>query len=149
MMLDRKRVMKAILLDGDWLAIGLFVLLGQMDHGMFSAAALPRLLQTTVVLAAPWTVVAALMGAHRVEPDARNKWRFLRRSLTAWLVAAPLALLLRAWLQGQASIIVAFFVVTLGLGGVFLLVWRGVFWWGMGVTRRGTEGEVGRLEIGD
>lgn len=148
-MMDRKRVMWLILLAGDWLAIGLFVLLGQMDHGILSAAGLPRLLQTTAVLAGPWTVVAALLGAYRVGPEVGNGWRFLGRSLTAWLVAAPLALLLRAWLQGQASIIVAFFVVTLGLGGVFLLVWRGVFWWGMGVTRRGTEGEVGRLEIGD
>jgi hypothetical protein len=132
-----------VLLVGDWLAIGLFVLLGQMDHGMFSAAGLPRLLQTTVVLAAPWTVVAALLGAYQVEPDARNKWRFLGRSLTAWLVAAPLALLLRAWLQGQAAIIVAFFVVTLMLGGAFVLLWRGLFGWRVGGV------EIGGLESGD
>jgi hypothetical protein len=52
---------------------------------------------------------------------------FFGRSLTAWLVAAPLALLLRALLREQAAIIAIFMVVTIGLGGAFLLSWRGLF----------------------
>ena len=36
-------------------------------------------------------------------------------------------LLVRAWLHGQATIVVIFFVVMLGLGGLFLLGWRVAF----------------------
>ena len=52
---------------------------------------------------------------------------FFGRSLTAWLIAAPLALLLRAYLHGQATIIVIFMAITMGLGGAFLLIWRGLY----------------------
>jgi hypothetical protein len=114
-----------ILLIGDWLALGLFVLLGQLDHEVLQ---LPRLLQTVAVFVAPWTVVALLLGAVRVEPQ-HSAQAFLSRTLVAWLVAAPIALLLRALLLGQATIIVAFMLVTMGLGGLFLLAWRSAYVW--------------------
>jgi hypothetical protein len=127
-MLERRRTVQTIwLLVGDWLALGLFVLLGQIDHDLLALYGLSRLLLTTVELALPWTVVAVLLGAYWVAPD-KGQWRFLGRTLNAWLVAAPLALLLRAWLHGQATIIVIFFALTLGLAGAFLLVWRWLFY---------------------
>ena len=43
------------------------------------------------------------------------------------LAVAPLALLLRAFLHGQATIIVTFMLVTMGLGGGFLLAWRLIY----------------------
>lgn len=114
------------LLIGDWLALGLFVFLGQVDHGMISDNPLPRLLKTSAEFVLPWTVVALLWGAYRVTPNMTFR-TFYGRSLTAWLIAAPLALLLRAYLHGQATIIVIFMVVTMGLGGGFLLIWRGLY----------------------
>lgn len=111
---------------GDWLALGFFVFLGQLDHGMVGANALPRLLRTTAEIGLPWTAVALLWGAYKLPADMTSR-AFFGRSLTAWLVAVPLALLLRAYLHGQGAIIVIFMVVTMGLGGAFLLIWRGLY----------------------
>lgn len=116
----------AVLIVGDWLALAFFVLIGQLDHGLIGENPLPRLLTTTAELALPWTLVGWLLGAFR--PVEAESWRaFLGRTLVAWLAAAPLALLLRAYLHGQAVIIVIFMVVTLALGGLFLLAWRLVY----------------------
>ena len=98
-----------ILLLGDWLALALFVFLGQIDHEVLQA---PRLLGQTALLGAMWSVVALATGVHRVPREAGLR-HFLARSLLAWLAAAPLALLARALLQGQATIIVAFMMVTM------------------------------------
>ncbi len=108
------------LLLGDAVALTLFVFLGQIDHDLL---ALPRLALQSAFLVIPWLLVALALRA--AAPAPGDTWRtFLGRSLLAWLVAAPLALLLRALVQGQATIIVAFMLVTLSLGGLFLLTWR-------------------------
>lgn len=113
-----------ILLAGDWLALALFVFLGQVDHDVVNAG---RWLMQTAVLAAPWTVVALILNAYGLPQDGALR-AFLGRSLLAWLVAAPLGLVLRALLQGQSTIIVAFMLVTMGLGGLFLLAWRLIYY---------------------
>lgn len=113
-----------VLILGDWLALALFVLIGQIDHEMVGANPLPRLLRTTAELALPWTVLGLLLGAFRYTTDWRG---FFGRFVVAWLAAAPLALLLRAYLHGQATIIVIFMVVTMSVGGGFLLAWRLIY----------------------
>ena len=111
--------------------LALFVLIGQVDHEMVGANPLPRLLRTTAELAVPWMIVGLLLGAFRYS----NDWRgFLGRFVVAWLVAAPLALLLRAYMHNQASIIVVFMTVAIGIGGGMLLAWRLVYWL---IRRRG------------
>lgn len=116
------------LLLGDLLVLLLFVFTGQRDHDMPIVAALPSLLTTTLALALPWTVAAGALGALRLPGDDWRPW--LGRVLAAWLIAAPLGLILRALLRGQASIILVFMLVVVGLGAVFMLVWRaGVWWW--------------------
>jgi hypothetical protein len=115
-----------LLVVGDWLALALFVLIGQADHGLIGDNPLPRLLATTAELALPWTIIGWLLGAFRY--SGTEGWRqFLGRTLVAWLAAAPLALLLRAYLHGQVAIIAIFMAITLTLGGLFLLAWRLVF----------------------
>ena len=114
------------MLIGDWVALGLFVFLGLVDHAMIEAGGLTRLFTTTAVLALPWTAIGFILGAYSPAADTSGR-TFLSRSLVAWLVAAPLALILRAFLQGQATIILAFMLVTMGLGGAFLLAWRLIY----------------------
>lgn len=109
-----------VLLAGDWMALALFVFLGQVDHDVVDVG---RWLMQTAVFAAPWTVVALILRAHQL-PRGSTLRAFLARSLLAWLVAAPLGLILRAVVQGQATIVVAFMLVTMGVGGLFLLSWR-------------------------
>jgi hypothetical protein len=120
-----------ILILGDWLVLTLFVLIGQVDHEMVGANPLPRLLSTTAELAVPWMIVGLLLGAFRYSNDWHS---FLGRFVVAWLVAAPLALLLRAYMHNQASIIVVFMTVAIGIGGGMLLAWRLVYWL---IRRRG------------
>jgi hypothetical protein len=117
------------LLAGDWLILLLFVFIGQRDHGMSIAGSVPSLLTTTLAVAIPWTAAAWLLGALR--SPAGGAWQpWLGRVLAAWLIAAPLGLILRALLREQASIPVPFMLVMIGLGGLFVLGWRAlVFWW--------------------
>lgn len=113
-----------LLILGDWLVLALFVLVGQIDHGMAGLAQLPHLFRTTAELALPWTVLGFLLGAFHYTADWRE---YFGRFVVAWLVAAPLALLLRAYMHGQATIIVIFMAVTLAVGGGSLLAWRLVY----------------------
>lgn len=120
---DKIRWSVIFLLIGDWLALGLFVFLGQLDHGMIGSGSLPRLLKTSAIIVLPWTAIALLWGAYKLTPEMTFR-AFCGRSLTAWLVAIPLALLLRACIQGQATIVIIFMAVVMGVGGIFLLIWR-------------------------
>lgn len=133
-MLKRIDKKSALLLLGDWVTIALFVFIGQMEHEMVSGNPLPRLFQTWWVFAVPWAIVAFLWGAYAAPIDLRS---FLGKTVTAWLVGIPLALILRAYLQGQAAIIVIFMAITLALGALFMLGWRALYFW---LWRRGTVG---------
>jgi hypothetical protein len=112
-----------LLILGDWLVLLLFVFIGQRDHQITGPGALPSLLLTTFAIALPWTLAAAVLGAYRFD-DGLTIQRWLGRVLNAWLVAAPLGLVLRALLRGQNTIAVPFMLVMLGLGGLFMLAWR-------------------------
>ena len=100
-----------------------------VERFMSLTGALPSLFTTTLALALPWSVVAWLMGVLRLPGDwPAATW--LGRVAAAWLIAAPLGLILRALWRGQASIILIFMIVALGLGGLFILGWRAaVYGW--------------------
>ena len=116
------------LLAGDWLVLLLFVFIGQRDHAISGPGALPSLLNTAVSLGLPWTVAAFVLGAYRLRPDPG--WRtWLGRTLNAWLVAAPLGLLLRALLRNQDAIPVIFILIAMSIGGVMMVGWRMVAYW--------------------
>jgi hypothetical protein len=116
------------LLVGDWLVLLLFVFIGQRDHAISGPGALPSMLNTAVSLGLPWTVAAFALGAYRLRPDPG--WRvWLGRALNAWLVAAPLGLLLRALLRDQDAIPVMFILVATGIGGLMIIGWRALAYW--------------------
>jgi hypothetical protein len=87
-----------------------------------------RLAVTVGPLLLTWLLSAAALGAWRFPLPLRLRvvWG---RSLAAWLVAAPLGLLLRALLSGSATLVVVFVLVTLSLGGTLLLAWRSLALW--------------------
>lgn len=125
--MERSLWQRIVLVAGDSLALFLFVFLGQREHETLaeSRPLLGALLQTAVFLA-PWLLAGAWLGAFPRD-NRLNAAAFLSRSLNAWLVAAPLALLLRAFLLGRAVIPTLFLLVTLGLGGIALIGWRLLF----------------------
>lgn len=121
------------LLAGDWLVLLLFVFIGQRDHAISGPGALPSLLNTAFSLGLPWTVAAFVLGAYRLRP--LPGWQvWLGRALNAWLVAAPLGLVLRALLRNQDAIPVIFILIAMSIGGLMIVGWRALaYWW---VSRR-------------
>lgn len=117
-----------LLLLGDLVALFLFVLAGQMDHDLLPGA---NPLWYTLARGWPflvvWLVAGWLGGAFRL-PAGATGWPLLRalggRALHGWLIAAPLAVVLRALVLGRSTIPVLFFLTTLGFGALFLLLWR-------------------------
>jgi hypothetical protein len=116
-----------LLLAGDLICLSVFVVLGLRTHNeLAEASALARFLINVLPLALAWTLAALALGALRW-PAPPSLRAVLARTLTAWLVAAPLALLLRAlWLRSSV-IVVPFMLVTLAVGGGLLLLWRALF----------------------
>ena len=124
------------LLLGDLLTLALFVVLGLGSHAeLAQAGALQRFLLNFVPLALAWAAAGWALGAFHVAapPSARV---VLGRALLTWLVAAPLALVARAFVLRAATIVVIFMVVTLAVGGGLLLLWRAVYVW---LARRGVR----------
>ncbi len=120
-----------LLLFGDGFALSLFVITGVLTHEQIFTFI--RFGLNIVPLMAAWTLAAWLWGALRVA-ELQSYRTMLGRTLTAWLIAAPIALVLRAYLTGTKYLIVIFLLVALGLGGAFLLAWRALAVW---LMRRG------------
>ncbi len=124
------RFVPFILLTGDVIALLLFVFAGQRDHELVD----PNQPVVGVILAAlpflpAWIVAGAWLGAFRFELDDHKgrPYAFLGRALNAWLVAAPIGIVLRALILGRAVIPTPFVIAATGFGGLFLLAWRVVF----------------------
>jgi hypothetical protein len=126
--IDPAALAKGFLIAGDLLVLLAFSYIGQREHETVNAARpLLGVLWTAFPFALSWLVSGWLLGAYQVEVGKRP---FLGRSLNAWLVAAPLAILLRAYLLGRAVIPTVFVTAGLGFGGGMMLGWRVLFvWW--------------------
>jgi hypothetical protein len=108
-----------ILLVGDLLAIGIFVVAGELQHGRPPAAGA----LTFAEFATGWLLAAVAVGAYR--GDAVSS--LTRTTLVAgggWLLGASLGQVIRAVVEPGFFISPVFYSVTLGVGGVLLLGWR-------------------------
>jgi hypothetical protein len=133
---QRRLLGTALLLAGDLLALLAFVYIGQRDHDLVdSARPVLGVLQTAAPFILPWILAGWWLGAFR-QGALSSPRRFLNTSLNTWLVAAPLGLLVRAYVLGRAVIPTSFVLATLGFGGLFVLGWRLVFLWIATRTRR-------------
>ena len=116
-----------LLLAGDTLCLAVFVFLGLGSHAeLGSRTAAYRFLVNAGPLIVVWALAAYALGALRWQPPLPLR-AVLARTLTAWLVAAPLALVVRALVLGSPTLAVTFVLVTLALGGALLLAWRTAF----------------------
>lgn len=122
-----RRTAPFVLLIGDLVAMLLFVFIGQRDHSVADPQPVLRLIVTAGEFALPWVIAAFLLGAYPAGALPVTPARFLARSLNAWLVAAPLGALLRSFVNGSGVILSPFLLVTLGLGGAFILAWRLIY----------------------
>jgi hypothetical protein len=115
-----------LLVVGDVLALVLWVIVGRLSHNQTTGW-----LSNIVRIAAPfligWAVATLFVGPYDLGL-LRRPLAFMGRSVLGWLIAVGIGLLLRATLFGDGFVPV-FAAVTLGVTGVFLLGWRGVFIW--------------------
>lgn len=111
---------------GDAACLSLFTLVGLQAHE--NAAPLARFALNAGPLGLTWTLAAWALGALSLERPLTYRTE-LGRALTAWLVAAPLALIGRALILRADTIALIFMLITLGLGGAGLLLWRGAVVW--------------------
>jgi len=119
-----KRFTPLLIVLGDLIALLLFVYIGQRDHGLVDAAnQIQGLVWAGWAFALTWVIAAVLLRAlpNAATLSARS---LLANGLNAWLVAAPLGVLLRAYFLGRAVIPTSFLAATLGFGGLFVLGWR-------------------------
>lgn len=124
-----KRSLTMILVIGDLLALLAFVLVGQADHQTVDAAnPLLGALPNVISLAIPWLILAVVLRAYPRGATAPTLPGFLGRAALAWIIAAPIGLVIRMFYLGRGGIPIPFLLVTLAAGGLFLLGWRLIFW---------------------
>ncbi|MFO7680547.1 MAG: DUF3054 domain-containing protein [Chloroflexota bacterium] len=118
---------RILLLLGDLAAILLFVFIGQQDHATTDLNnPVYGLLKAAFPLLITWLVVALVTQAYP-EADEMTLRRLLIRGLNAWLIAAPLGLILRAFMFDRGGIPAVFMLLTLLVAGAFILLWRLLF----------------------
>lgn len=121
---------RPLLLLGDLIALALFIYIGEVEHGLLETYnPIVRVGVQALALAVTWLPLAWWLGAY--PRSSVSTWRdmglFLLRSLVVWLYAAPLGLVIRAWIYGEATILMLFVNAALPFGGLIMLVWRALF----------------------
>ncbi len=115
-----------ILAVGDIIVLVLFTIIGQADHQTNDPNnPVGSLLLAGGPFIAAWLVVAFLYGAFRA--DVFTPRVMFTRSLTAWLIAAPIGIILHSFALGRAVVPLNFILAAYGFGGLMVLGWRIIF----------------------
>ena len=117
-----------ILIVGDIAVFMFFAFTGREAHAPGDANLIVNALPTLLTFLIVWLTIAALGHVYR-SGVISNLRSALLRTLIAWIIAAPIAILTRAILLNRTAIPWQFVAVTLGLVGVLLLVWHGSMAW--------------------
>jgi len=116
------------LILGDVVIFMFFAFTGRETHAPGDANLIVNALPTLLTFLSVWFVIAALGRVYRSEV-VTNPRSALLRTWIAWLIAAPIAILIRASLLQRTAIPWQFAAVTLGLVGSLLLLWHGGAAW--------------------
>ncbi len=123
-----------ILIIGDIIIFMFFAFTGRETHAPGDANLIVNALPTLLTFLIVWFVIAAASGVYRSGVIANLRSAVLR-TLIAWIIAAPIAIVVRAILLSRTAIPWQFVAVTIGLVGTLLLVWHGGMAWYL--ARRG------------
>ncbi|MFB6267167.1 MAG: DUF3054 domain-containing protein [Halodesulfurarchaeum sp.] len=107
------------LLPGDVLAILVFVLLGELSHGLLPWVYPLRVASTALTFLAGWVIAAPVLWAYR-ETIRSSPIRAAGAGFIAWLGADLLAQLLRSTALVRGSAALSFFLVAAGVGGILI-----------------------------
>ena len=129
-----KHIGRYVLIFMDLLALILFVWAGQTDHGtMNDANPIAGILPASWEFALLWLLVGWPLNAFPRVQDWTIRL-LLSKAMLAWLVAAPLALLLRSLVLSRLNIPSLFMAATLGFGILFL-------WFAFGLVYKVASGK--------
>ncbi len=119
---------RLFLIIGDILIFMFFAFTGRETHAPGDANLIVNALPTLLPFLIVWFTIAALGRLYRLDMITRPRSALLR-TLIAWLVAAPIAILIRAIILSRTAIPWQFVAVTIGLVGTLLLMWHGAVAW--------------------
>lgn len=116
-----------MLVIGDMMCFLIFAALGRNTHGETSGfAAIPQIIVTALPFAASWFLVSPFVGAFRHKIMTQPRAMAIRTAL-AWLLAWPVAMILRGFFVDHGIPPLSFAVVVLLFNMLLLLVWRWPF----------------------
>ena len=116
-----------LLVIGDLLCFLIFVAFGRSSHGEASGfAAILQIIITALPFIAGWFLVSPFVGVFRHKFLAQPRSMALRTAL-AWLLAWPVALLLRGIFVDHGVPPLSFAIVVLLFNMLLLLIWRWPF----------------------
>lgn len=121
----------ALLIGGDLFVLLLFTWLGRSSHSL-SSTDISAGLATAAPFIISWFLIAPWVGLFQAEVS--QSWRkVVPRLLLVWLMAGPLAGVLRALFLGRPipeGIVLTFVVITTAVASLLMLIWRlGYIWW--------------------
>ena len=113
-----------MLVIGDLLCFLIFVAFGRNSHGEASGfAAIPQIIITALPFAAGWFLVSPFVGAFRQKILAQPRSMVIRTAV-AWLIAWPVAMLLRGIFVDHNVPPLSFAIIVLLFNMLLLLIWR-------------------------
>ena len=116
-----------LLVMGDVLCFLIFVALGRSSHGEASGfAAIPQIITTALPFIAGWFLVSPFVGAFRHKIIAQPKAMAIRTAI-AWLLAWPVAMLLRGIFVDHGVPPLSFALIVHVFNMILLLIWRWPF----------------------
>ena len=125
-----------LLVLGDVVIFMFFAFTGRETHAPGDANLIVNALPTLLTFLIVWFVIGAVGRVYRSDVMTSPRTALLR-TLLAWIIAAPIAIVIRAILLQRTAIPWQFVAVTMGLVGSLLLIWHGgVAWF---IKRRGAS----------
>jgi len=117
-----------ILVMGDIVIFMFFAFTGRETHAPGDVNLIVNALPTLLTFLIVWLTIATVGRVYRSDVMF-NPRSALLRTLITWIIAAPIAIVIRAILLSRTAIPWQFVAVTLGLVGMLLLLWHGGTAW--------------------
>ena len=116
-----------LLVIGDLICFLIFAALGRNTHGEASGfAAIPQIILTALPFVAGWFLVSPFVGAFRHKILSQPRAMVIRTAV-AWLIAWPVAMLLRGIFVDHGVPPLSFAIIVLFFNMLLLLIWRWPF----------------------
>ena len=126
-----------MLVIGDLICFLIFAALGRNTHGEASGfAAIPQIILTALPFIAGWFLVSPFVGAFRHKILSQPLAMAIRTAL-AWLIAWPVAMLLRGIFVDHSVPPLSFAIIVLLFNMLLLLIWRWPFALNNSMRKRG------------